>query len=104
VGAEKFGWSKRTPAVGSMRQGDLILGWGVAACSWVADRFPCEARFELKLDGSVRVSCGTQDIGTGTYTILAQVVSAKTGLPLDRIEVVLGDSSLPLDRFPAAPW
>jgi xanthine dehydrogenase YagR molybdenum-binding subunit len=95
LGAEKFGWSKRTPAVGSMRQGDLILGWGAAACSWVADRFPCEARVELKLDGSVRVSCGTQDIGTGTYTILAQVVSAKTGLPLDRIEVVLGDSSLP---------
>jgi xanthine dehydrogenase YagR molybdenum-binding subunit len=95
VGAQKFGWARRTPSVGSMRQGDLVLGWGVAACSWIAERFPCEASVELKGDGSARVSCGTQDIGTGTYTILAQVVSAKTGLPLERIQVVLGDSSLP---------
>ena len=95
VGAEKFGWSKRTPAVGSMRQGDLILGWGVAACSWIAGRFACEANVELRNDGTVRVTCGTQDIGTGTYTILAQLVSAKTGVPLDRIQVFLGDSSLP---------
>jgi xanthine dehydrogenase YagR molybdenum-binding subunit len=95
VGAEKFGWSKRNPAVGSMRQGDLVLGWGVAACSWAAERFGCEANVELRSDGTVRVTCATQDIGTGTYTILAQVVSAKTGVSLDRISVVLGDTSLP---------
>jgi xanthine dehydrogenase YagR molybdenum-binding subunit len=95
VGAEKFGWSKRNPAVGSMRQGDLVLGWGVAACSWAAERFGCEANVELRSDGTVRVTCATQDIGTGTYTILAQVVSAKTGVPLERINVVLGDTSLP---------
>jgi xanthine dehydrogenase YagR molybdenum-binding subunit len=95
VGAEKFGWWKRTPAVGSMRQGDLILGWGVAACSWIAERFACEANVEFRSDGTVRVTCGTQDIGTGTYTILAQLVSAKTGMPLDRIQVLLGDTSLP---------
>jgi xanthine dehydrogenase YagR molybdenum-binding subunit len=95
VGADKFGWSKRNPAVGSMREGDLVLGWGVAACSWIAERFPCEANVELRSDGTVRVACATQDIGTGTYTILAQVVSAKTGVPLDRIRVVLGDTSLP---------
>jgi xanthine dehydrogenase YagR molybdenum-binding subunit len=95
VGAEKFGWSKRNPAVGSMRQDDLVLGWGMAACSWIAERFPCEANVELRNDGTVRVTCATQDIGTGTYTILAQVVSAKTGVPLDRINVVLGDTSLP---------
>jgi xanthine dehydrogenase YagR molybdenum-binding subunit len=95
VGAEKFGWSKRNPAVGSMRQGDLVLGWGMAACSWIAERFACEANVELRSDGTVRVTCATQDIGTGTYTILAQVVSAKTGVSLDRISVVLGDTSLP---------
>jgi xanthine dehydrogenase YagR molybdenum-binding subunit len=95
VGAEKFGWSKRTPAVGSMRQGDLILGWGVAACSWIAERFACEANVEFRSDGTVRVTCGTQDIGTGTYTILAQLVSAKSGVPLERIQVLLGDTSLP---------
>ncbi len=94
VGTEKFGWSRRTPAVGSMRNGDLILGWGMAAASWIAIRLACEARVQLKDDGTARVSCGTQDIGTGTYTIFAQVVNDKTGIPLNNIDVVLGDSSL----------
>jgi len=94
VGAEKFGWSRRTPAVGSMRKGDLVLGWGMAAASWIAIRLACEARVQLKDDGTARVSCGTQDIGTGTYTVFAQVVNDKTGIPLDKIEVVLGESSL----------
>jgi xanthine dehydrogenase YagR molybdenum-binding subunit len=95
TGAERFGWSKRKPDIGSMQEGDLILGWGMAACSWIAERFPCEANVELRSDGIVRVACATQDIGTGTYTILAQIVGAKTGVPLDRISVVLGDTSLP---------
>lgn len=94
VGTEKFGWSRRTPAVGSMRNGDLVLGWGMAAASWIAIRLACEARVQLKDDGTARVSCGTQDIGTGTYTIFAQVVNDKTGIPLNKIDVVLGDSSL----------
>ncbi|HXU36261.1 MAG TPA: molybdopterin cofactor-binding domain-containing protein, partial [Blastocatellia bacterium] len=50
---------------------------------------------QLRSDGTVRVECGTQDIGTGTYTILAQLASEKTGVPLDKIEVALGDTSLP---------
>src|SRR5882757_5994265 len=94
VGAEKFGWSKRTPAIGSMRKGDLILGWGVAGASWGAYRGSCETTVLLRRDGTARVSCATQDIGTGTYTIFAQVVSEKTGIPVDRVEVSLGDSSL----------
>jgi xanthine dehydrogenase YagR molybdenum-binding subunit len=95
VGAERFGWSRRTPEVGSMRKGDLILGWGVAAASWGANRGVCEASVELRHDGTARVSSGTQDIGTGTYTVIAQIVSDKTGIPVDKIDVVLGSSSLP---------
>ena len=49
----------------------------------------------LRHDGTARVSCGTQDIGTGTYTVIAQIVSDKTGIPVDKIDVVLGSSSLP---------
>lgn len=94
-GAEKFGWSRRTPGVGSMRKGDVILGWGVACASWGAGRGVSEAAVSLRSDGTVRVSSGTQDIGTGTYTVIAQVVSDKTGVPVDRIEVVLGSSNLP---------
>jgi xanthine dehydrogenase YagR molybdenum-binding subunit len=95
VGAEKFGWSKRNPRVGSMTQNGLTLGWGMAACSWIAERFPASATVDLRADGTARVSCGTQDIGTGTYTVLAQVTSEKLGIPVERIEVVLGDTDLP---------
>ena len=95
VGAERFGWSKRTPAVGSMKRGDLVLGWGVAACSWVAMRIACKATVELLDDGTVEVSCGTQDVGTGTYTMFAQMVSAKTGLPIEKVKVTIGHSGLP---------
>lgn len=95
TGAQKFGWSKRNPKIGSMRDGDEILGWGVSACTWAAKRVDCEASIEFKSNGQVRVNCGTQDIGTGTYTVLANVVHEETGLPLSQIEVVLGDTQLP---------
>jgi xanthine dehydrogenase YagR molybdenum-binding subunit len=95
LGVEKFGWSKRTPQVGSMKRDGLILGWGMAGCAWIAARFPAEASIQLRDDGTVRVACATQDIGTGTYTNLAQLASHKTGVPLDKVEVALGDTSLP---------
>jgi len=97
VGAEKFGWAKRQAAIGSMRKpGDdeVILGWGMAGASWGAFRGACQASVALLNDGTARVSCGTQDVGTGTYTVFAQVVSDRTGIPVERIRVVLGDSSL----------
>jgi xanthine dehydrogenase YagR molybdenum-binding subunit len=95
TGARKFGWEKRTPGVGSMRRNGKILGWGLAGASWVALRLPCTATVEFCANGRLCVRCGTQDIGTGTYTIFAQVLHEKTGVPLDRIDVILGDSGLP---------
>jgi xanthine dehydrogenase YagR molybdenum-binding subunit len=95
LGAGRFGWSKRNPEIGSMKRDGLILGWGVSGAAWIAGRSAAEANVELRDDGSARVACGTQDIGTGTYTILAQLVSDKTGVPLNKVEVVLGDTSLP---------
>ncbi len=97
-GARKFGWDKRDPRIGSMRVGNEIAGYGVAVCNWDAWRTPAEARVQLRGDGTASVLCAIQDIGTGTYTIAAQTVSELTGLPLERIDVKLGDSS-----FPAAP-
>lgn len=91
----RFGWERRTAAVGSMREGREILGWGFAAATWPAHRSLASAKVELRVDGSAKVSCGTQDIGTGTYTVLAQVVSELTRLPFERIEVAIGDSRLP---------
>jgi xanthine dehydrogenase YagR molybdenum-binding subunit len=95
VGTQKFGWSKRTPAVGSMKRDGLTLGWGMASCAWIAARFDAAANVQLRDDGTVRVACATQDIGTGTYTVLAQLAAERAGVTLDKVEVALGDSSLP---------
>jgi xanthine dehydrogenase YagR molybdenum-binding subunit len=95
LGGEKFGWRNRTAAVGSMNRDGLTLGWGMAGCSWIAARFAAAANVQLRDDGSARVACATQDIGTGTYTILAQLTSQKTGVPVEKIEVELGDTALP---------
>jgi len=95
LGAEQFGWATRTPEVGSMQRDGVILGWGMAGCSWLAERFAAAAYVQLRDDGTARVACATQDIGTGTYTILAQLAAQKTGVPLDKVEVALGDTALP---------
>jgi xanthine dehydrogenase YagR molybdenum-binding subunit len=104
TGAEKFGWWQRTPQVGSMKKDGRILGWGVAGCSWIAERTGAESAVELYDNGTARVSCATQDIGTGTYTVLSQIVSEKTGIPHEKIEVVLGDSSLPSGPISGGSW
>jgi xanthine dehydrogenase YagR molybdenum-binding subunit len=99
TGAQKFGWDKRNPQIGSMTRDGKILGWGMAACTWIALRMPTEVSVELKADGTARAVCATQDIGTGTYTVIAQIVSAETGIALDKIDVVLGDTNLPPGPF-----
>jgi xanthine dehydrogenase YagR molybdenum-binding subunit len=104
TGAEKFGWAQRTPQVGSMKKNGLTVGWGVAGCSWIAERMATEATVDLRADRTARVSCATQDIGTGTYTVLAQIVAGKTGIPIDNIEVVLGDSALPPGPISGGSW
>ena len=95
TGAEKFGWSKRTAEVGSMKHDGLTIGWGMAGCSWIAARFNFNASVELRDDGTACVSSATQDIGTGTYTVMAQMASERLGLPVEKIEVILGDTRLP---------
>ena len=104
TGAERFGWSKRNPAVGSMRRDNKILGWGTACASWGAFRMSCNASVALNHDGTARISCATQDIGTGTYTIFAQAVSDQTGIAASNIEVVLGDTALPVGPLSGGSW
>ena len=105
VGAERFGWNKRNPAIGSMKNAaGQVLGWGAAAASWGAMKTDAEATVELRSDGTARVASGSQDIGTGTYTVLAQMVSHETGVPVERVEVVLGDSSLPPGPISGGSW
>ncbi len=96
TGAERFGWAQRNPRPGSMRNGaGVVIGWGMAACTWMAKALPAEATVQFDSQGGATVLSGTQDIGTGTYTVVAQMVAQLTGLPLTRIEVTIGDTSLP---------
>jgi xanthine dehydrogenase YagR molybdenum-binding subunit len=95
LGAERFGWKARTPAIGSMRDGETILGWGVAGAQWIAARWAADVSIKLRRDGSAEIRCGTQDIGTGTYTMLAQLAAHELQIPLERLQVTLGDSDLP---------
>src|SRR6476661_4280523 len=104
LGAEKFGWSKRNAEVGSMKQNGLTLGWGVAGAAWIATRDSAAANVELRNDGTARIACGVQDIGTGTYTVLALLTSEKTGVAVEKVEVVLGDTELPLGPVSGGSW
>jgi xanthine dehydrogenase YagR molybdenum-binding subunit len=104
VGAEKFGWSKRNPEVGAMKHDGLTLGWGVAGAAWVATRDSAAANMELRDDGTVRVACGAQDIGTGTYTVLALLAAEKAGVPVEKVEVALGDTELPPGPISGGSW
>jgi xanthine dehydrogenase YagR molybdenum-binding subunit len=98
--AERFGWSRRNPAPRSMREAaspdrGLLIGWGMATATYPAHRQKAQALVRVLPDGSAFVQCGTQDIGTGTYTIIAQVAADALGIAPDRISVELGDSSMP---------
>jgi len=97
-GAAAFGWSSRNPKPGSMHEGRELVGLGYATATYPANRSPATARARLGPDGTVIVECGTQDLGTGTYTIMAQVAAATLGFPLKRVRAELGDT-----RFPEAP-
>nr|WP_299243687.1 xanthine dehydrogenase family protein molybdopterin-binding subunit [uncultured Halomonas sp.] len=102
--ADSFGWADRNPKIGAMKEGNEIIGWGMAACNWEALKQACDARVSLRADGTAFASCATQDIGTGTYTIVAQAVSDITGIALDKIEVQLGDSSYPSGPISGGSW
>jgi xanthine dehydrogenase YagR molybdenum-binding subunit len=104
VGAEKFGWARRDPRVGAMKQDGRTIGWGMAACAWVAIRDNAQASVEIRRDGTASVTTATQDIGTGTYTVLALIVAEATGIPLDRIDVRLGDTTLPPGPISGGSW
>ncbi|HEY8125213.1 MAG TPA: xanthine dehydrogenase family protein molybdopterin-binding subunit [Methylocystis sp.] len=103
-GAERFGWSKRRPEPRSMREGRELVGYGMATGIWEAFRVPTSARAVLAADGTLEIACATADIGTGTYTILAQIGAEMLGLPLDKVVVRIGDSDLPAAPVEGGSW
>ena len=103
-GAEAFGWSKRNPEPRSMRDGSDLVGFGMASGIWEALQMPITVRIVLTTNGHAQISCATSDIGTGTYTIMAQVAADTLGLPLDSIDIKLGDSTLPASPVEGGSW
>jgi xanthine dehydrogenase YagR molybdenum-binding subunit len=103
-GAEAFGWSKRNHKPGSMREGSDLVGWGMATGVWEALQVPITVRIVLTANGHAEVACATSDIGTGTYTIMAQVAADMLGLPIESISIRLGDSSLPQSPVEGGSW
>jgi xanthine dehydrogenase YagR molybdenum-binding subunit len=95
LGAEKFGWEARSPEPRSMRDGRLLVGWGMATAVYPAYRWAAAARAEIQADGTATVACAAHDLGTGAYTVFTQVAADALGLPPERVTVQLGDSSLP---------
>ena len=103
-GAQAFGWDKRKPEPRSMRDGSELVGWGMATGVWEALQMPMAARIVLTANGHAEVSCAASDIGTGTYTIMAQVAADTLGLPLENITIKLGDSTLPQAPVEGGSW
>jgi xanthine dehydrogenase YagR molybdenum-binding subunit len=100
AGAERFGWSGRSPAPRSMRNGKELIGWGVAAGAFPVHTTAGEALVRILANGTAEVASSGIDMGQGTYTILAQTAAEAIGLPVEAIAVKLGDSALP--RAPVA--
>ena len=98
LGAAKFGWKDRTPEPRSMRDGDLLVGWGTATGIWPAMQMKASANVTYRLDGSASVTSATSDIGPGTYTVMTIIAAEHLGLAAEKVKFELGDS-----RFPKAP-
>jgi xanthine dehydrogenase YagR molybdenum-binding subunit len=97
-GAERFGWGRRDPRPRAMSENGRLVGYGVAAATYPANRSQASCQVTLQADGTAVGRSATQDIGTGTYTIMTQVIADALGLPPSRVRFELGDS-----RFPEAP-
>jgi xanthine dehydrogenase YagR molybdenum-binding subunit len=93
--AERFGWARRDPRPGSMRDGKARIGWGMATATYPAKMSPSSAIARMTPDGTLVVQAGTQDLGTGTCTIMTQIAADAMAIPVDRVRFELGDTALP---------
>ena len=104
TGAERFGWNQRNATPAAVRDGQWLVGMGVASAIRGAPVMPCAARVRLDRNGVVTVETDMTDIGTGSYTIIAQTAAEMMGIGLDQVVVKLGDSSFPVSPGSAGQW
>jgi xanthine dehydrogenase YagR molybdenum-binding subunit len=96
VGAERFGWSKRQHEPRSMRDGNVLVGWGMASSVYPTNRSDAHCLARLLKDGTFLVESGTQDLGTGTYTVMTQIAADAIGVAPSQVEFRLGDTDYPM--------
>ena len=94
-GAQRFGWSKRPLQPRSMQEGNILIGWGMASSVYPTRRSVSNASARLNADGTFSVDAGTQELGTGTYTIMTQVAAESFGVDARQVKFRLGDTILP---------
>ncbi|WP_244478078.1 xanthine dehydrogenase family protein molybdopterin-binding subunit, partial [Methylobacterium sp. Leaf86] len=104
LGADRFGWAKRNAKPGSLRDGQWLVGVGVASAFRNNMVMKSGARVRLDEQGTVTVETDMTDIGTGTYTIIAQTAAEMMGVPLDKVVVRLGDSDFPASAGSGGQW
>ena len=102
LGSAKVGWQDRPLEPRSIRDGHELTGWGMATGIWDTQFMKATARARLSANGDLEITTAASDIGTGTYTIPAQVASETLGVPLDDVTVRIGDSDCPRPRSKAA--
>jgi xanthine dehydrogenase YagR molybdenum-binding subunit len=104
VGAERFGWSRRSARPGGIRDGNWLVGIGVAAAFRNNLVMKSGARVSLDANGIVTVETDMTDIGTGSYTIIGQTAAEMLGVGLDKVVVKLGDSDFPVSAGSGGQW
>ena len=104
LGADRFGWSRRNPRPGQVRDGRWMVGMGVASGFRNNLLMTSAARVEVTPEGRVVVSTDMTDIGTGSYTIIAQTAAEMLGVPMEAVTVNLGDSSFPASSGSGGQW
>ncbi|RWP69033.1 xanthine dehydrogenase family protein molybdopterin-binding subunit [Mesorhizobium sp.] len=93
--AERFGWAQRNAAPRSMRDGRVLIGWGMASATYPMNYAPASAMARLLPDGTAEVMSAASDMGPGTWTSMTQVAADTLGLPIERVKFTLGDTRLP---------
>ncbi len=104
LGAEKFGWKDRKPEPRSMRDGNMLVGWGVATGAWPAMQMEASANVTLKADGTAHVTSSTTDIGPGTYTVMTIIAAEHLGLAAEKVRFELGNSKYPKAPSQGGSW
>jgi xanthine dehydrogenase YagR molybdenum-binding subunit len=104
IGADRFAWASRNEVPGGMRDGEWLVGHGMAASARGNLFGPSSARVAIGADGGVLIETEMTDIGTGTYTVLSQIAADLLGVPIERIDVRLGDTDAPRSAGSGGSW